>query len=70
MTENRPSLLTNLATIGLAVGGPATLLSGLITFVTVPTGVPGPLIAVFVLALSMTVLSAAIYLIERMKTMS
>jgi hypothetical protein len=64
MTASERSGLRTAATLGLAVFGPLTLLSGLLTFVTIPTGVPAFLAGVFVFALAGTVLCLVVYLVD------
>lgn len=64
MSSPERSALRTAATLGLAVFGPLTLLSGLLTFVTIPTGVPAFLAGVFVVALSGTALCGAVYLVD------
>lgn len=64
MTTPERSGLRTAATLGLAVFGPLTLLSGLLTFVTIPTGVPAFLAGVFVFALAGTALCLVVYLVD------
>ncbi len=66
-TSGQGDGLRTTSTLGLAVFGPATLLSGLITFVTIPTGVPAFLAGLFVVCLLLTVLFAAAYLIDDLR---
>ncbi len=67
MSEREGSGLRTLATLGLAVSGPTTLLAGLITFATIPSGIPPAVAAIFVIALSATILFAALYLADHMR---
>ena len=67
MSDEPTSLATTLATFGLAIGGPVSLLSGFITFVTIPSGIPAAVATIFVLAIALTALSALVYLAERAK---
>ncbi len=67
MTPPERSLGTTVATLGLAVSGPITLFSGLITFATIPRGIPGAVAAIFVVSLAATVLSLALYLVGRLR---
>jgi hypothetical protein len=60
--EPRRSGVVTAATLGLAVSGPVTLLSGIITFVTIPSGIAPAVATIFVLSLGVTVLSVALYL--------
>jgi hypothetical protein len=59
--------MRTLATLGLAVSGPVTLLSGLVTFATIPRGVPPAIAAIFVVALAATVLSLALYVTDDLR---
>lgn len=65
MNADRPSWPLTLATLGLAFGGPVTLLSGLITLATIPRGIPPAVVVIFVFAAGVTALSALVYLAER-----
>lgn len=56
--------MRTLATLGLAVSGPVTLFSGLVTFATIPRGVPPAIAGIFLVALSATVVSVALYLTD------
>ncbi len=67
MSEPGPSLVVTLATLGLAVGGPVALLSGLITFVTIPSGIAPALLIIFLFATALTTLSALVFLAQRAK---
>lgn len=59
--------MRTVATLGLAVSGPVTLLSGLVTFATIPRGVPPAIASIFVVALAATVLSLALYLTDDLR---
>lgn len=52
----------SLATVVLAVSAPVALLSGILTFVTIPVGVPSAALAIFMFALGVTLLAALAYL--------
>jgi hypothetical protein len=60
----RPLGIRTLATLGLALFGPVSLFSGLVTLATIPRGVPPAIAGIFVVALSATAVSAALYLID------
>ena len=64
MTAQPKGGLRTAATLGLAVAGPVSLLSGLVTFATIPRGVPPAIAVIFVLALATTALSAALYMTD------
>ena len=55
------SLLRDLATIGLAIGAPLTLISGIFVVLTLIGGTPAFLWGLFLLALSLTVMSGLLF---------
>jgi hypothetical protein len=54
-------LMRSLATIGIAIAGPLTLLSGIFVFGTLWRGTPRLLLTVFLVALAATALSVVAY---------
>ncbi|HSF85057.1 MAG TPA: hypothetical protein VLG28_05250 [Acidimicrobiia bacterium] len=67
MSGTTTPLATTLATFGLAIGGPVALLSGFITFVTIPSGIPSAVVTIFVISMAISALSALVFLAERAK---
>ncbi len=64
MSDDTRSSVRTFATLGLAVCGPATLLSGLITMATVPTGIPPAVAVIFLVSAGATVLFVLLYLAD------
>jgi hypothetical protein len=58
----RRSTLDTVATLGLAIGAPLALLSGLAAVATTPRGIPAGVGVVFLISCAVTVMSAALYL--------
>lgn len=67
MSDDTPSSVRTFATLGLAVCGPATLLSGLITLATVPTGVPPAIVVIFLVSAGATALFVLLYMADDAK---
>lgn len=62
VNETRRNEIRTAATLGLALGGPAALVSGLVTLATIPRGVPSVVAAVFLISTAATVISVVLYL--------
>lgn len=68
MSEQRAPFRITVATFGLAIGGPVTLLSGLVTFASIPRGIPPAVAVIFIVGAAVTGLSALVYLAESAKS--
>lgn len=55
------------ATLGLAVSGPLTLLSGIFAFVTIPSGVNSTLVTIFVIGVGLTTMFALLYVNDHIR---
>lgn len=60
MTD-RP-LARSLATLALAVAGPIAFFSGIGVFVMIPRGIPAPIMAIFLVALTVAGLAVLVFL--------
>ena len=64
MTDEPASTVRTVTTLGLAVSGPATLLSGLVTLATIPRGIPAAVVVIFAFSAAATVLFVVLYLAD------
>ncbi len=62
MTHDQDRFVRTLATLTMAVSAPIALLSGILTMVSVPNGVPRFLVVVLVISLATLALATLVYL--------